>query len=125
MAVADSGIKIEISSALIPDGFSAPVYTEISDYEYKREYQLSILKSTVENATKSTTFGNIINDAAIGILKQINDLVVADFIGTNTVEYYTIWKIIKSNTQRSNNNDFYTDTPFSYIVNVEVFIKTS
>lgn len=125
MAVIDNGIKIEIGDSLIPDGFNAPVYTEVSDFEYKREYQLSVLKSTVENAAKETTFGNIINDATIGILKQINDLVVADYIGTNTVNYHTVWKSISSNLQRSKANDFYAATAFSYICIVDVFIKTS
>lgn len=125
MAVVDKGIKIEIPEALIPDGFSAPAYVEVSDYEYKREYQLTVLKSTVENAAKETTFGNIINDAAIGILKQVLDLITADFIGTNTVDYHTVWKEITSNFQRSKNNDFYTDTAISYSCKVEVFIKTT
>ena len=101
MAVIDKGIKIELPEALIPDGFAAPVYVEVSDYEYERKYQLNILKSTVENVAKDVTFGNIINDATIGILKQINDIIVADFIGTNTVDYHTVWKTISSNAQRS------------------------
>lgn len=125
MAIQDKGIKIEISEALIPDGFSAPAYVEIPDYEYKRVYQLSVLKSTVQNAAKDVTFDNIINNVTIGILKQINDIIVADFIGTNTVEYYTVWKVLNSNSQRSKENDFYTDTPFSYVCEIEVFIKTS
>jgi hypothetical protein len=125
MAVQDKGIKIELPEALVPDGFVAPAYVEVSDFEYKREYQLNVLKSTIQNADKDVTFGNIINDATIGILKQINDIIVADFIGTNTVEYYTVWKVINSNSQRSKGNDFYTSTAFSYICEVEVFIKTT
>jgi hypothetical protein len=125
MAVVDKGIKIEVPESLIPDGFNAPAYIEVTDYEYKREYQLNVLKSTVENATEVTTFGNIINEAAIGILKQVLDLITADFINTNTVDYYTVWKVISSNVQRSKENDFYNDTPFSYICKVEVYIKTT
>jgi hypothetical protein len=124
MAVVDKGIKIDLPEALVPDAFVAPAYVEISDYEYKREYQLNVLKSTVENAAKDVTFGNIINDVTIGILKQINDIIVADFIGTNTVEYYTVWKVVDSNVKRSKESDFYINTPFSYVCKVEVFIKT-
>ena len=125
MAIADKGIKIEVPAGLVPDDFVPPAYIEVSDFEYKRTYQLNVLKATVENADEATTFGSIINNATIGILKQILDLVTADFIGTNTVDYYTIWKVISSNSQRSKGNDFYTATAFSYIVEVEVFIKTT
>jgi hypothetical protein len=125
MAVVDKGIKIDLPEALVPDGFSAPSYIEVSDYEYKREYQLNVLKSTVEDADKAVTFDDIIDNATIGILKQINDIIVADFVGTNTVDYHTEWKRISSNLQRSKANDFYAATAFSYICNVEVFIKTT
>ena len=125
MAIVDKGIKIELPEALIPDGFNAPAYIEVSDYEYKRTYQLSVLKSTVENATDTTTFGNIINEAAIGILKQILDIVTADFIGSNAVDYHTVWRQISSNLQRSKANDFYAATAFSYIITVDVYIKTT
>jgi hypothetical protein len=79
MAIVDKGIKIELSEAIIPDDYTAPEYVEVSDYEYKRTYQLSVLKATVENATKATTFGNIIDNATIGILKQILDVITDDF----------------------------------------------
>lgn len=125
MAVVDKGIIVEIPEALVPDGFVPPAYVEVSDYEYKREYQLNVLKSAVENAATEVTFDNIITEAAIGILKQIFDIITTDFIGTNTVDYHTVWKEISSNSQRSKANDFYTDTPFSYICKVEVYIKTT
>ena len=125
MAITDNGIKIEVPAAIVPDDFTAPAYTEIADFEYKRVYQLNVLKATVENAVHATTFGNIINDAAIGILKQVLDLVTADFIGTNTVDYYTIWKDLNSNVNRNSSTDFLTDTGFNYVCTVEVYIKTS
>jgi choline kinase len=125
MPITDQGIKIELPENLVPENFAPPAYTEISDFEYKREYTLTVLKSTVQNAAKETTFSNIINDVAIGILKQINDLVVADFIGTNQVDYYSIFKDIQSNVVRSLNSQFYTDTAFSFVCKVEVYIKTT
>ncbi len=125
MAVVDKGIKIELPDALVPDAFVAAAYEEVANPEYKRTYQLSVLKATVENATEATTFSNIINEAAIGILKQILDLITADFIGTNTVDYYSVFKQITSNIQRSKANDFYTDTAVSYICTIDVYIKTT
>lgn len=125
MAIVDKGIKISLSPSIVPSGFVPPVVAEFSDQEYERIYTLSVLKATVENADKAVTFDNIIDDAAIGILKQILDLVTADFVAANNVEYYSEWVIVNSNSARSLNNDFYTSTAFSYVCEVKVFIKTS
>jgi hypothetical protein len=125
MAIVDKGLKIELPESIIPDGASVPAFDAVIDPEYKRNYTLEVLKATVQNAAKEVTFDNIVDDVAVGILKQINDIVTADFIGTNTVEYHTVWKRISSNSQRSKENDFYTDTAFSYIIEVEVLLKTT
>ena len=124
MAIVDKGIKISLPSSLVPSDFVPPVVAEFSDQEYERTYTVSVLKATVENADKAITFANIIDDAAIGILKQILDLITADFIVANNVEYYSEWVIVSSNSARSLDSDFYSSTAFSYVCEVKVFIKT-
>lgn len=125
MAIVDKGIKISIPSSLVPSDFDPPVVAEFSDQEYERIYTVSVLKATVEDADIAVTFDNIIEEAAIGILKQILDLITADFVAANNVEYYSEWVIVSSNSSRSLDSDFYTSTAFSYVCEVKVFIKTS
>lgn len=125
MAIVDKGIKISVPTSVVPDDFVAPAVEEFSDHEYKRSYTLDIAKATVENADRATTFGNIINDAAIGIIKQILDLVTADFIGTNAVDYYSDFTVLDSNSSRNTQSDYLTNNAFNYVCKVDVYIKTN
>ena len=125
MAVIDNGIKIDLPESIIPSDFVPPAVTEFSDQESISKYTLNVLKSTVENADRATTLLNIIENAAIGLLKQINDIIVADYIGTNTVEYFSKFKILGSNSSRSTQSDFLTSNAFNYVCEVEVYVKTS
>ena len=125
MAIVDKGLKIDLSPALVPDGYVADPYELVSDYEYIREYELSVLRATVENTDKAVTFGNIIDNATMGIKKQVNDLVSADFVSGNTVEYSTELTDLTSNVQRSKSNDFYSNIAMSFVCKVTVKIKTT
>jgi len=125
MAIVDKGLKIDLSPALVPDGYVADPYELVSDYEYLREYELSVLRATVEDTDKAVTFGNIIDNATMGIKKQVNDLVSADFASGNTVEYSTELTDLTSNVQRSKSNDFYSNIAMSFVCKVLVKIKTT
>jgi len=125
MAIVDKGLRVVLSPAIVPDRYVADPYEIVSDYEYIREYELSVLRSTVEDVDKAVTFGNIIDNATTGIKKQVNDLVSSDFDSSNTVDYSTELIDITSNVQRSKSNDFYSNIAMSYVCKVVVKIKTT
>lgn len=125
MAVINNGVKVSIPSGLIPTGFTAPAVTTFTDFEYERDITLSVLKSTVEDASKATTLLNIINNATIGVSKQVLDIVTADYIGTNTVTFYADMELLTNNQQASVTSDFYGNVPLSYTVKVKFYVKTA
>lgn len=125
MAVVDRGIKIDLPDSIVPSDFVPPAVTEFSNEESIRKMTLNVAKATVQNADRATTLLNIINEAAIGLLKQINDIIAADYIGTNAVEYFTKFKLLDSNSSRNSQSDFLTDTAFNYVCQVEIYVKTS
>ena len=88
MALVNNGVKVSLKASQKPTGYSLPSVTTFTDYEYTRPMTLNVAKATVENATKATTLTNIISNATIGISKQVDDIMTADYIGSNTVTYY-------------------------------------
>ena len=88
MALVNNGLKISLSAGQIPAGISTQTVDEFTDHEYFRTESLSVLKSTVENGNKATTFDNVLNNTSIGVKKQIDDLMEADYIDSNKVTYY-------------------------------------
>lgn len=126
MALVDNGVKVSVPSILIPTGSSTQVVTEFTDFEYTTDLTLSVLKATVENVSKPTTFDNIIDDVAIGIKKQVSDIMGADYDdAAKTVTFYTEYLTINNNTGVSVDTDFYNNVAESYVCKVKVFIKTS
>lgn len=125
MALTNQGTRVSISNQLIPTGFVPPAISTFSDQECVRTLSLNVLKSTVENAAKETTLLNIIKDVAIGIEKQVDDIIAADYIATNTVDYWTDFRVLGSNIPVSKTSDFLNATPVSYIANINIYIKTS
>jgi hypothetical protein len=122
MALSAQSTKISINSSKLPSGYTDPGGTNLSDAQPKYEnLALSVLKATVENATKSTTFDNIRTDATIGIEKQIADKLGAEMDdAANTVTYNIDWKDIRNNQTFA--TEFYTDTAEAYICIVDVYI---
>ena len=125
MALTNQGTRVSIPSQLQPADFVAPAVTTFSDEEYVRTMSLSILKSTVEDADKSTTLLAINANATIGIAKQVDDIMAADYISSNTVDYWIDWTSLRSNIAVSKDSDFLNDTAVSYVVSVDVYIKTA
>ncbi len=126
MAVVDNGVKVSVPEILIPSGAAAQAVTEFTDFKYTRDLTLSVTKVSVDSSLKSDTFDDIIDEATIGIKKQVLDLITADFDDTaNTVTYYTEYLTLKNNQGVSVDTEFYTDTAESYTCTVKVFIKTS
>lgn len=125
MALVNNGVKISIPKSLQPAGFTYPSYTPMAEYEYCREFVLTIDKATVENADPVLTLQQIFNNAVIGVEKQVTDILTADYIGTNTVEYLIEAVGIGGNICPSLSNDFYLAVAPVYTIKAKVYIQTS
>lgn len=126
MALTHNGTVVNLPTSRVPSGYTLPTVSTFTDYEYESsERILTVLKSTVENSDKATTLSNIINNATIGLDKQIEDLISAEFDVTNTVESYAVLTMIDSNQAASGSNDFYTDTAMSYSCTVKFYVKSA
>ena len=125
MAIVNNGTKVSLDSTKLPSGYTKPTVTEISDYDYVSPLTLNVLKSTVENATPATTLTNIIDNATIGITKQITDILALDFLGTATVTAYADLVNIDNNINPTNSTDFYDDTAVSYVCVVNLYVKAA
>ena len=124
MAITNNGTRVSLPPAKIPTGYTLPTVTAVTDFEYSRTLTLSVLKATVENATKTTTLTNILGNASIGITKQITDILAADYLATATVTAYAELTDIDSNIVCNPTSDFYNATAVSYICTVKLYVKS-
>ena len=125
--LSNKGTVVSMKTSELPVGYVKPTVVTFTDEEYKFIKDFSVLKVTVDNATKITTMDNIIADATIGITKQITDMVTADYdIVANTVDVWAEILDMKLNADGANpDDDFYNDTVISYVVTVRYYVKTS
>ena len=126
MALTNNGTIVTIPTAQLPSGYTAPTgITTFTDYQWTYRVQLSILKSTVENATPSTTMTNIIDNGTIGVTKQITDIVAADFLTAPTTTYFTDVVILETtqSTITGANDVWLDDVALSYLATVQVYLK--
>ena len=124
MAVIFNGTLNSLTANQKPSGYTDPVVSEITDAEYTSTKTLSILKATVENATKSTTMTNIFDDVAIGIDKQINDGLDADYIATQTVTAHAELIALTTNIHGLSGSDTWLgNTAVSYVATVKLYVK--
>jgi len=124
MAIVNNGTVNSISAKQIPSGYTRPTVTLISDYHYKRTITLTVLKSTVENSTASTTMTNIITNVTVGITKQIDDIMAADFLASATVTCYADMRTLTTTLADINGSDAWlTDTATSYSAVIDLYVK--
>lgn len=126
MAIVNNGTVNSLPLAQVPSGYTRPTVTLITDYHYVYDLTLSVLKSTVENATATTTMANIITNGTIGITKQIDDILAADFLASATVTAYTDWLAISHNLSDIQGSGAYLqDTAMSYTCTVKLYVKAA
>lgn len=127
MAITNNGTKNSLPLAQLPTGYTVPVVTTFTDWEYKRTLTLTVLKSTVENATASTTMTNIFNNATVGLNKQIVDIVAADYLATATVTTYADLTALTTNVSSTSSGDgtWMKSTAVSYTATVNLYVKVS
>ena len=125
MALTNNGTRVSLSGRDLPSGYSRSSITTFSDHEYKMEdLELSIDKSDVEAAAASDALDDIIDDATVGIDKQVEDIVTGEF-DTSTYDV-TIWIDFTGITSNQSAGEaaFYTNATPAYTCTVDVYIKT-
>lgn len=124
MAITNNGTVNGLVAAALPSGYTLPTVTTFTDYQYSRTLSLSVLKSTVENATATTTMANIIANATVGITKQITDILALDYLATATVTAYAeITHLTLNLAEVHGNADYLKNTAASYVCTVQLYVK--
>jgi hypothetical protein len=125
MALSKQTTKVSMDASKIPDGATVPTGTNLSNSQPTyQNLALTITKANVENATKSTTWNNILTDATYGIEKLVADKLGAEMDdAAKTITYNIDWKDITNNQKF--NTEFYTNTAEAYICTVDVYINVS
>lgn len=126
MALTNNGTIVSLPTSQLPSGYSIPTgITTFTDQQWVWKTELSVLKSTVENATPSTTMTNIIDDGSVGVDAQVVALVAADFLTAPSTTYFT--EILTLKTTQSDitgANDVWLDNVAqSYLVGVIIRLK--
>lgn len=126
MAITNNNTKNSLPAAQLPAGYTAPTITEFTDWQYKRELNLTILKATVDEATTAATMDGIFDNGTIGLDKQVEDIIAATYISTQTV---TTWaELVKLQTNNSDvssgEGTWLKDTAESYTAKVILYIKS-
>jgi len=127
MAITNNGTRNSLSAAQKPALYTDPTVTTFADHEYKRTLTLSVLKATVETATSAATMTAILDNATIGINKQVSDIIDADYLATATV---TTWADLRSLTTNivdvsSGDGTWLKNTAVSYVATVDLYVKTA
>lgn len=124
MALVKNATKISLDATKKPSGFTDPGGSNLSSSQPTYEnLSLSIAKTTVEDASKSTTFDSILDDVAIGIEKQVADILTNDMDVTQTITYNIDWKNIRNNQIFP--EEFYSNVAAVYIATVDVYINVT
>lgn len=126
MSITNAGTVNSLPAVQIPSGYTRPTVTTFTDWEYKRTLSLSVLKATVENATRSTTMTNIIGNGTVGITKQVDDILAADFLASATVTAYADFTALSNNfVDVTGTGTALTATASSYTCTVILYVKAA
>lgn len=125
MAIVVNGTKNSLTANELPSGYVRPTVAEVSDFHYKRTIVLSVLKATVETASGASTMEAIINNATIGITKQIADILALDYLSTAAVTAYADLVGLTHNLSGVYGGaDYLKNIAVSYICTVDVYVKS-
>ena len=125
MALSAQATKISIDSSQLPSGYTDPGGENLANAQpYYKDLKLTVDKTTVENATKATTFDNIRTNVVVGLEAQVAALLGNDFDDTaNTVTYNIDWKSIRNNQPIV--EEFYSNAAVEYVCVVDIYIVIS
>lgn len=126
MAITNNGVRNLLPDAQIPAGYAPPVVTSFSDAEYTRTLNLDIPRATVQNADPAVTMANIIDDATVGVKKQLDDILAADYLATATVTAFADLVSLGNNMQdMSADGAALTDDVVNFTATVVLHVKTA
>jgi len=126
MAITNNGCVNNLPASQIPSGYTRPTVSTFTDWQYKRTLTLSVLKATVDDATRATTMTNIRENATIGLNKQIVDIIAEDFVSSETVTTYGDWTALSNNfVDVTGTGTVLTDTAASYTCTVVLYVKSN
>ncbi len=94
-------------------GATIPTATKVSGTVHHLRKILSVVKSTVENASDIVTFDGLV----VAVDTSLSGTVTNDFVASNTVDAYGVISKIEEVTEK------YTDAVASYNCTVDIFTK--
>lgn len=125
MAITSNGTRNLLKANQLPTGYTLPTVTTFTDFEYTKTLNLTMLKSDIALATPVLTMANLIDDAVVGIDKQVLDAITSDFVSTKSVVYFTDLRTLTSTDALSGGDDSWlTNAGTSYSAKVIVYIKS-
>lgn len=125
MAITSNGTRNLLKANQLPTGYTLPTVTTFTDFEYTKTLNLTMLKSDIALATPVLTMANLIDDALVGIDKQVLDAITSDFVSTKSVVYFTDLRTLTSTDALSGGDDSWlTNAGTSYNAKVIVYIKS-
>lgn len=124
MAVVFNGTSFELNLSQKPAAFTVPVVSKITGEEWtSTKRTLTLLKSTIEKATTALTMADIFDNVTIGLDKQINDILDADYIATQTVTSHAELIGLTTNINGLSGDDTWlVNTAVSYVATVNIFV---
>ena len=126
MAITNNGTKNSIPADHLPSGYTRPSITEFTDWKYKRRVTLNVAKATVQNATAATTMTNIIGNGTVGVTKQVDDILAADFLGSATITAFADIVSIQTNiTDLGGASALWTNAAVNYVCIVDIYVKST
>lgn len=126
MAITNNGVRNLLPDSQIPAAYVRPTVTSFADAEYTRTLNLEVLRSTVQNADPAVTMANIIDDVAIGLKKQLDDILAADYLSTATVTAFADLVSLGNNMQdMSAESAALKDDTVKFTATVVLHVKTA
>ena len=124
MAIVNNGVKNDLPILQLPTGYTPPTITTFEDETYSTILSLTVDKVTVDESNPITTMTAILENVAIGLDKQVADIVALHFVASNTVESYGSFTALShSIVNLTGKGNFLTDNLVDFVCTVKIFIK--
>lgn len=124
MAIVHNGCKVSLPSTHLPEGYAKPNVVTFDDWTYPATLTLNIPKATVQNADPAITMDNILDDAAVGVNKQVLDIITADFLGSaNVTAYSELVGLGNSIQSMKKGSPVFTNAAVNFIATVKLYVK--
>jgi len=121
MALAAQLTKISLPDVYKPTGYTDTAGANLSSSQPTYEnLAITTVKSTVEDATKATTF----DDLRADIESQVATLLGGDFDdAVKTVTYNIDWKAVRNN--QIIQHEFYSNVANSFVSTIDIYVNLS